>query len=70
MYLMKMKILDVLIFLPFLLFYSCIDLTSKEDARPNIIFIMADDHAVSAISSYNDWLSGHINTPNIDRIAN
>ena len=34
---------------------------------PNIIFIMADDHAAKAISAYG----GGINkTPNIDRIAN
>ena len=25
--------------------------------RPNIVFIMADDHAVSAISAYPDWLA-------------
>ena len=34
--------------------------------RPNIVFIMADDHAYNAISAYND---SFINTPNIDRIA-
>lgn len=34
--------------------------------RPNIVFIMADDHAYQAISAYSDEL---INTPNIDRIA-
>lgn len=34
--------------------------------QPNILFIMSDDHAAQAISSY----SGRINeTPNIDRIA-
>ena len=37
-----------------------------ETSRPNILFIMADDHATKAISCYN----GNINkTPNIDRIA-
>ena len=35
--------------------------------KPNIIFIMSDDHAYQAISAYNDKL---IHTPNIDRIAN
>jgi arylsulfatase A-like enzyme len=35
-------------------------------ARPNIIFIMADDHAYQAISAYGSTL---IQTPNIDRIA-
>ncbi|MCR9016780.1 sulfatase [Aquiflexum gelatinilyticum] len=34
--------------------------------RPNIIFIMSDDHAYQAISAYDDRL---IQTPNIDRIA-
>lgn len=34
---------------------------------PNILFIMADDHAYQAISAYNDKLTS---TPNIDRIAN
>ncbi len=35
--------------------------------RPNILFIMADDHASKAISSYGGGIN---NTPNIDRIAN
>jgi len=35
-------------------------------SRPNIIFIMADDHAYQAISAYGSTL---IQTPNIDRIA-
>ncbi|WP_136468177.1 sulfatase [Flagellimonas onchidii] len=34
--------------------------------KPNIIFIMSDDHAYQAISAYNDHL---IQTPNIDRIG-
>lgn len=34
--------------------------------RPNIIFIMSDDHDMDAISAYNKTL---ISTPNIDRIA-
>jgi arylsulfatase A-like enzyme/predicted alpha/beta superfamily hydrolase len=35
--------------------------------RPNIIFIMSDDHAYQAISAYDTTL---IRTPNIDRLAN
>ncbi|MEN1785285.1 MAG: sulfatase [Bacteroidota bacterium] len=35
--------------------------------RPNVIFIMSDDHAYQAISAYDDRL---LQTPNIDRIAN
>lgn len=34
--------------------------------RPNVLFIMSDDHAYQAISAYQDHL---IQTPNIDRIA-
>jgi len=42
----------------------------KEVKKPNILFIMPDDLAVAAISSYKDWLSDIAPTPNIDRIAN
>jgi arylsulfatase A-like enzyme len=35
--------------------------------RPNIVFIMSDDHAAHAISAYGSRL---IKTPNIDRLAN
>ncbi len=37
-----------------------------ERSRPNIIFIMSDDHAQRAISAYTDELT---ETPNLDRIA-
>ncbi|GAA0879232.1 sulfatase [Algoriphagus jejuensis] len=40
--------------------------SGKDTKRPNIIFIMSDDHAYQAISAYDDRL---IQTPNIDRIA-
>ncbi len=36
------------------------------DTRPNILFIMSDDHAYQAISAYSNHL---IETPQIDRIA-
>ncbi|MBB4080740.1 arylsulfatase A-like enzyme [Lewinella aquimaris] len=39
---------------------------STPSARPNIIFIMSDDHAQRAISAYTDELT---QTPNLDRIA-
>jgi arylsulfatase A-like enzyme len=38
--------------------------------QPNIIFIMSDDHAANAISSYGGLLSEVVKTPHIDRIAN
>jgi len=37
--------------------------------RPNIIYIMADDHAYQAISAYGGPLKDLAPTPNIDRIA-
>ena len=41
---------------------------SPPDSRPNILFIMADDHAWQAVSAYGE--SRHlIQTPNIDRLA-
>ena len=41
---------------------------SRENSqnKPNIIFILADDLAVNALSAYNPKL---FNTPNIDRLA-
>jgi arylsulfatase A-like enzyme len=39
------------------------------DRRPNIVFIMADDHAVQALSAYGHPISQVAPTPNIDRIA-
>lgn len=41
--------------------------SKASDARPNIVFIMSDDHAAHAISAYGSKL---IKTPNIDRLAN
>ena len=35
--------------------------------RPNIIFVMSDDHASRAISAYGGGLN---NTPHLDRLAN
>ena len=40
--------------------------SSNNYKRPNILFIMSDDHAYQAISAYSDKLT---KTPNIDRIA-
>jgi arylsulfatase A-like enzyme len=65
------QLLSVLIF--FILVVGCKETTNSEtleqrtSVKPNIIFIMSDDHAYQAISAYDDTL---IQTPNIDRIAN
>ncbi len=37
--------------------------------RPNILFMMADDHATNAIKSYSAHLSGVVHTGNIDRLG-
>jgi len=44
-----------------LILFSC-----QKETRPNIIFIMSDDHAEKAISAYDTTL---VRTPNIDRLA-
>ena len=46
--------------------FLSISCSFKTDNRPNILFIMSDDHAYQAISAYDNRL---IDTPNIDRIA-
>ncbi len=37
--------------------------------RPNILFIMSDDHAANAISCYGSLLSEVFHTPHLDRLA-
>lgn len=46
---------------------SC-NITPKEN-RPNILFIMGDDHTTNAISSYGSIFSEYAKTVNIDRLA-
>lgn len=50
----------------FLICSSCSQNMEQAPVRPNILFIMSDDHAYQAISAYDTTL---INTPNIDRLA-
>lgn len=65
------KILSILVLV--LIVTSCNDKQknnksqTEKPTKPNIVFIMSDDHAYQAISAYSDEL---IQTPNIDRIAN
>jgi len=42
---------------------------SQKDSRPNILFILSDDHAANAISAYGGTFASVAPTPNIDRIA-
>ena len=48
---------------------SSLEESSVSGKRPNILFIMSDDHAAPAISAYRGFLSGITKTPNLDRIA-
>ena len=48
---------------------GCSPAPKAENTRPNIIFIMSDDHAFQAISAYGGPLAKLAPTPNIDRIA-
>ena len=49
-------------------FFSC--KKEQKEKRPNILFIMADDHTSQAISAYGTIFGDLFNTPNIDRLAN
>ncbi|WP_281541843.1 sulfatase family protein [Maribacter aestuarii] len=62
------KVIPIVLILMLCIAFSCNEQVVEEKVRekPNIIFIMSDDHAYQAISAYNDKL---IQTPNIDRIA-
>jgi len=42
---------------------------TQVNAQPNIVFIMSDDHAANAVSSYKGRLSSVFKTPNIDKLA-
>ena len=37
--------------------------------KPNIIYIMSDDHANAAIGAYGSWLKPVVKTPNLDKLA-
>ena len=50
-------------------FAALVHTATAAPARPNIVFIFADDHAVQAISAYNFRVLKLNQTPNIDRLA-
>lgn len=43
--------------------------SQESGKRPNILYIMCDDHAMQAISAYGSAISKLAPTPNIDRLA-
>ncbi len=59
---------------PFLAALGCAFLApfAEAEERPNLLFILSDDHTAEAISCYSHLaphLEGFVDTPNIDRIA-
>jgi arylsulfatase A-like enzyme len=56
----------ILIFITLAVFNLPVYAVTAAEERPNIVFIMSDDHAVRAVSAYGDSV---VETPNIDRIA-
>ena len=63
---MKSKSSQLILPLAALSLASCAE-KKEEPKRPNIIFMMTDDHTTQAMSCYGGNL---IQTPNMDRIAN
>tara|TARA_B100001750_G_scaffold209354_1_gene189059 strand:+ start:91143 stop:92822 length:1680 start_codon:yes stop_codon:yes gene_type:complete len=67
-----LKNVSLLALIAFFSLISCKQQAEKiqtESKRPNIVFIMADDHAIQAISAYGHPVSQLAPTPNIDRLA-
>lgn len=57
--------------IPAMLAGNAVSHAAKPDkSRPNIIYIMSDDHGAQAISAYGSEIASVFKTPNIDRIAN
>jgi len=61
---MKINIIFAILLLVTIILNSCKE--EEKQSKPNIIFIMSDDHAYQAISAYGHGLN---KTPNIDRLA-
>lgn len=56
-------------FLFLLLGFSCQRHSSEENDRPNILFIMSDDHTSQAWGIYGGILADHVKNDNIKRLA-
>ena len=63
---MTSKFFALLTLLPAL---ALADHHGSHDSRPNILFIMSDDHAAHGISAYGSRLAEIAPTPTIDRLA-
>ncbi|SFZ93590.1 Arylsulfatase A [Flaviramulus basaltis] len=65
------KLVSVVLWFVLFLFNGVSGQTKEVNSskKPNIIFIMTDDHASQTISAYNDIYKDVAPTPNIDRLA-
>ena len=62
-----MKKISIFLCFSLTLLFGCRE--NKSPEKPNIIFILSDDHATNAISAYSKRFKQIAPTPNIDRIA-
>lgn len=62
--------MNKIVFTGLSLFALAGSLFASDKKKPNIIYIMTDDHASQAVSAYGGILSKVFTTPNIDRIGN
>ena len=60
------KLIYILALLGISFLFSC---ENQDAQKPNIIFIMADDHTSQAFGVYGSRLAGLDPTPHIDRLA-
>lgn len=67
----KVKGSDYRVFQVFLLLLLAVGCTSKEEVqqRPNILYIMTDDHTQQALHAYGHGLLDKVYFPNMDRLA-
>jgi len=61
-----MKHLASVVLSTVLLLRAAVAVQDQRETRPNIIFIMSDDHAAHAIGAYGSRVN---KTPNLDRLA-
>ena len=60
---------SVVLFLSLLLFSGCASEKESKKPRPNILFIMADDHTAQAWGVYGGILEDYVHTPHIRQLA-
>lgn len=63
----NVRLIDL--FIAVLLISQCVLAKDNNQKKPNILFLMSDDHTSQAVSAYGGMLADVCPTPNIDRIA-